>query len=240
MAPKAVPLEPMKSYRLDDPRRPAPAPPKPAAAPQEPAPQAPTVKRPQRREAAAAAPAETAASTNRDATSTEGVEQSSSAAMPAQADVVNPYGHAGRPHQVALSLYVPQWERIEEQCGELRARGSRCDGDALAFCRAASARRTIPPTRQRCCAAGRAWRPTRSRSSGCVSRLAEFAAPSSSASHRTGREPRPDSTPTSSTLCLRTIVEVAWAQSDSAESGDPKAASPTSDSVRLRAELPRL
>jgi hypothetical protein len=125
MALKAVPLERVESYRLDDPRRPAPAPPKPAAAPQAPAPQAPTVKRPQRREAAAAAPAETAASSNRDATSTEGVEQSSSAAMPAQADVVNPYGHAGRPHQVALSLYVPQWERIEEQCGELRARAVR-------------------------------------------------------------------------------------------------------------------
>ncbi len=38
---------------------------------------------------------------------------------------MNPYARGGRPHQVAVSLYVPQWERIEEQCAELRARGVR-------------------------------------------------------------------------------------------------------------------
>ena len=33
----------------------------------------------------------------------------------------NVYARAGRPVQVAVSLYVPMWERAEEQCDELRA-----------------------------------------------------------------------------------------------------------------------
>ena len=38
---------------------------------------------------------------------------------------INPYACVGRPRQVAVSLYVPQWERIEEQCAQLRAEGVR-------------------------------------------------------------------------------------------------------------------
>ena len=33
----------------------------------------------------------------------------------------NVYARAGRPVQVAVSLYVPMWERAEDQCDELRA-----------------------------------------------------------------------------------------------------------------------
>lgn len=39
--------------------------------------------------------------------------------------LVNPYARGGRPQQVALSLYVPQWDRIEEQCADLQAQGVR-------------------------------------------------------------------------------------------------------------------
>jgi hypothetical protein len=37
----------------------------------------------------------------------------------------NPYLHAGRPIQVAMSLYLPMWELIEEQCRALKERRVR-------------------------------------------------------------------------------------------------------------------
>lgn len=40
---------------------------------------------------------------------------------PDAAPATNAYARAGRPVQVAVSLYLPMWERAEEQCDELRA-----------------------------------------------------------------------------------------------------------------------
>lgn len=119
MALKAVPIKPVEAHRLDDPRRPGsetpqqglPAAPKAgtaeSAAPSPPVRRRPAA-RPQRRRSAESAPTPAPEPTR----APDGPEW-----------LVNPYARGGRPHQVAVSLYVPQWERIEEQCAELRAQG---------------------------------------------------------------------------------------------------------------------
>lgn len=117
MALKALPLQPVEAHRLDDPRRPAsePAEPTPgsAAAATSVAPKAPRARQRGR------APRRSDSPTAQKA-ATEPVSATSAAPR-----ATNPYARSGRPHQVAVSLYVPQWERIEEQCAELRAQGVR-------------------------------------------------------------------------------------------------------------------
>lgn len=125
MALKALPLEPVEAHRLDDPRRPATAP---VVAATGPAPQVPglteapdvpnTPNMPPRERRERASPHELPPTANTAA----GDDQS---VITAPAGSVNPYAHVGRPRQVAVSLYVPQWERIEEQCAQLRAEGVR-------------------------------------------------------------------------------------------------------------------
>ncbi len=121
MALKAVPIKPVEAHRLDDPRRasgeaPQPGlPAAPEAGPTEPAVPSPPARRrpparPERRRSTEPAPAPAPAPTR----APDGPQW-----------LVNPYARGGRPHQVAVSLYVPQWERIEEQCTELRAQGVR-------------------------------------------------------------------------------------------------------------------
>lgn len=121
MALKAVPIKPVEAHRLDDPRRPdipKPEPPvqnSPRVVAEPSAQPTPTRARRQPRPTrsptsdTSAAPATISSATNHSAATA----------------LVNPYAHGGRPHQVAVSLYVPQWERIEEQCAELRAQGVR-------------------------------------------------------------------------------------------------------------------
>lgn len=118
MALKAVPIKPaVEAHRLDDPRRPSsetpqqrlPAAPK-AGAAESAAPSPPVRRRPARRRSAEPAP-------------TPAPEPTRAPDDPEW--LVNPYARGGRPHQVAVSLYVPQWERIEEQCADLRAQGVR-------------------------------------------------------------------------------------------------------------------
>ncbi len=112
MALKGVPIKPVEAHRLDDPRRPSGATPKPGlpaeAGAAEPAASLPARRRPsarsERRRSVEPAPA-----------------PEHTHAPDAPEWLVNPYARGGRPHQVAVSLYVPQWERIEEQCAELRA-----------------------------------------------------------------------------------------------------------------------
>lgn len=123
MALKALPLERVEAHRLDDPRRPA-----------RPAVDSPSTTTPTTVPAdlSAASQPDTAPS-QRSAQRTAGRRRArkqpkpspSPATAPEVAGPVNPYAHAGRPHQVALSLFTPQWERIEEQCAELRAEGVR-------------------------------------------------------------------------------------------------------------------
>lgn len=115
---KALPLERVEAHRLDDPRRPAP-----------PAVDSPSSTTPAA--SAASQPDTAAAPSQRSAQRTAGrrrarrQQPASPAAALDVAGPINPYAHAGRPHQVALSLFTPQWERIEEQCAELRAEGVR-------------------------------------------------------------------------------------------------------------------
>lgn len=116
MALKALPLQPVEAHRLDDPRRPASEPAEPAADPAAPA--ASGVPKAPRSRQRGKAPRRSGSATAQKA-ATEPVV--ATAAAPA----TNPYARSGRPHQVAVSLYVPQWERIEEQCAELRAQGVR-------------------------------------------------------------------------------------------------------------------
>ena len=117
MALKPLPLEPVEAHLLDDPRRgtreplePAPSSPPPAArdAARPPSPKSPGRQGARRARRPAASKVEGAGS-----------------AATAASHPINPYARAGRPHQVAVSLYVPQWERIEEQCVELRGLGVR-------------------------------------------------------------------------------------------------------------------
>jgi hypothetical protein len=120
MALKPVPIKPVEAHRLDDPRRPSTETPERgvAAAPE-----------------AAAKPAARATPARRTRTprpgrrrSTQGAPSRAPDSTPAPSEpgsLVNPYARGGRPHQVAVSLYVPQWERIEEQCVELRTQGVR-------------------------------------------------------------------------------------------------------------------
>lgn len=120
MALKAVPIKPVEAHRLDDPRR---------SSSEIPEPGHPAV--PEAGAANSASPT-TPARGRRPARS----QRQQSAAVPAPVTdsprgpgepewLVNPYARGGRPHQVAVSLYVPQWERIEEQCAELYAQGVR-------------------------------------------------------------------------------------------------------------------
>lgn len=115
---KALPLERVEAHRLDDPRRPA------RTAVDSPSSTTPAA-------SAASQPDTAAAPPQRSAQRTAGrrrarrQQPASPAAALDVAGPINPYAHAGRPHQVALSLFTPQWERIEEQCAELRAEGVR-------------------------------------------------------------------------------------------------------------------
>ena len=119
MALKAVPITPVEAHRLDDPRRPsthmpAPALPHPVDEPQPSAAQ-PTL--PARSPRTARLPRSAAHTT----TPAPPAETTTPADQPIPP--VNPYARAGRPHQVAVSLYAPQWEQVERQCAELRAGG---------------------------------------------------------------------------------------------------------------------
>jgi hypothetical protein len=117
MALKTVPIKPVEAHRLDDPRRPSRETPEglttASEAAAKPARSAPTrrSRSPQRRRSAEKA-------------LPRAVDRNTTAPMEPES-LVNPYARGGRPHQVAVSLYVPQWERIEEQCAELRAQGVR-------------------------------------------------------------------------------------------------------------------
>lgn len=116
MALKPVPIKPVEAHRLDDPRGSSGTDAFEVAAP---ASRPSTPSRSNRRRRAAPAPA------------AQTVPPSAASGPPAPAPgaepraLVNPYARGGRPHQVAVSLFVPQWERIEEQCAELRAEGVR-------------------------------------------------------------------------------------------------------------------
>lgn len=120
----AVPIKPVEAHNLDDPRRPPsetdePAIPQPQPSqPSKPAPSPP----PQRR-----SPRDAGVNVSR-APSTAAIARprpSPHTATPPEhpAQPVNPYARDSRPHQVALSLYTPQWQTIEQQCAELRANG---------------------------------------------------------------------------------------------------------------------
>ena len=118
---KTVPIKPVEAHRLDDPRHPSSETPNsglvatPEAATKPPPRSLPARRRhptaPARRRSTEEPPAGGAA--GRTTAATE------------PTSLVNPYARGGRPHQVAVSLYVPQWERIEEQCAELRSQGVR-------------------------------------------------------------------------------------------------------------------
>lgn len=122
---KALPLERVEAHRLDDPRRPPPP-----AGDHSPSSTTPTTAP---KPSVASQPDTAAAPSQRSAQRTAGLrrarrQQPDSPQSATALDVagpINPYAHAGRPHQVALSLFTPQWERIEEQCAELRAEGVR-------------------------------------------------------------------------------------------------------------------
>ena len=117
---KTVPIKPVEAHRLDQPRHPVDETPAErdlpsagdASAPAS-SQSTPTRRRraagPKRRRSRSAEPRQRA--------------QSRPAARADEAPLVNPYARSGRPHQVAVSLYVPQWERIEEQCAELHTKG---------------------------------------------------------------------------------------------------------------------
>ncbi len=121
MALKAVPIKPVEAHRLDDPRRSSSKIPEPGlpavlgAGPTNSLPPS-TQARGQRLARSKRQP------------SVAQVSAPAAASPQAPGDpewLVNPYARGGRPHQVAVSLYVPQWERIEEQCAELYAQGVR-------------------------------------------------------------------------------------------------------------------
>jgi len=128
MALKAVPIKPVEAHRLDDPRSsssetPHPGPPAPAAANSPATSTQARTRHPPRLDGQRSA---------EQVAVTPDAEQAPQPPAPnnvgGQADqewLVNPYARGGRPHQVALSLYVPQWERIEEQCADLQAQGVR-------------------------------------------------------------------------------------------------------------------
>jgi hypothetical protein len=115
----AVPIKPVEAHRLDDPRRPRSKTPE-AAHPER-------DHLPERSVAQLTPPGR-----ERPATRPQRHPQTHPAPRPAPETTkpteqptppVNPYARAGRPHQVAFSLYAPQWQRIEQQCAELRAHG---------------------------------------------------------------------------------------------------------------------
>ncbi|MGI8412380.1 MAG: hypothetical protein ACR2LV_05510 [Solirubrobacteraceae bacterium] len=121
MALKAVPIKPVEAHRLDDPRRPS------GETPQRSIPAAPAAGAP---ESLAVSPSARrrapARSQRRRSTEQAPPVPEQRTRAPGETEwLTNPYARGGRPHQVAVSLYVPQWERIEEQCAELRAQGVR-------------------------------------------------------------------------------------------------------------------
>jgi len=129
MALKAVPIKPVEAHRLDDPRRsssetPHPGPPAPAAADSPATSTQARTRRPTRLDGQRSA--EQVAVPTPDAEQAPPPSAPDNVGGPADQEwLVNPYARGGRPHQVALSLYVPQWERIEEQCADLQAQGVR-------------------------------------------------------------------------------------------------------------------
>jgi hypothetical protein len=125
MALNAVPIKPVEAHDLDDPRRPPsetnelaiPQPENPSQ-PSKPAPSPPAPRDASRDARVNVSQAPGAAAIARP-------RPSAQTATPAErpTEPVNPYARDGRPHQVALSLYAPQWTTIEQQCAELRADG---------------------------------------------------------------------------------------------------------------------
>ncbi len=123
MALKAVPIKPVEAHALDDPRRPPIEAREPTTTEvHEPAsqPPPPTQSPPRRRR-----PRDVSrngqvshATTVAAALTIPHAQPSSHTDLP-----TNPYAREGRPHQVALSLYPPQWQTIEQQCAELSAGG---------------------------------------------------------------------------------------------------------------------
>lgn len=113
----AVPMKPVEAHRLDDPRRPRAEMPEPALAePDEPS---------ERFAAQPTPPASRCSPSSHPYSDTHmgPTRTPRTTATEQPTPLINPYAHAGRPHQVAFSLYAPQWQRIEQQCAELRADG---------------------------------------------------------------------------------------------------------------------
>ena len=153
MALKTVPIKPVEAHRLDDPRRPsreaAEGPTAASEAAAKPARSAPTRRRrsPQRRRSVEKAPPRAA-----DRKTTAPIEPES---------LVNPYARGGRPHQVAVSLYVPQGSELRSSAPSSARRGY-----------------ATPPSRGGCLqsfTSERQWSampPPSSSSAGCASRPA--------------------------------------------------------------------
>ncbi len=123
MALKAVPIKPVEAHALDDPRRP----------PSET--REPTTTEVHEPASQPLPPAQSPPRRRRSRDVSRNGQDSHAAAVAATLTVphaqpsshtelpTNPYAREGRPHQVALSLYPPQWQTIEQQCAELRAGG---------------------------------------------------------------------------------------------------------------------
>ncbi|MGO9898663.1 MAG: hypothetical protein ACLP0J_02960 [Solirubrobacteraceae bacterium] len=128
MALTAVPIKPVEVHSLDDPRRPPTATDE-LAIPQPQNPSQPSTPAPSpqpQRRTPRDAPRDAGVNVSRaaaNAASAARPRPSPDTAPPPEHAPVNPYARDGRPHQVALSLYAPQWQTIEQQCAELRADG---------------------------------------------------------------------------------------------------------------------